>query len=93
MIEGQTMWDYGWMMGHGWWGGWFMPFGGFWLLILLVILFAVLLIRFPRHHGPPPPSRSLSASRPRSRLTPPRRQPSTQPMPSAPSVGTPSSLA
>lgn len=54
------MWDYGWMMGHGWWGGWFMPFGGFWLLILLVILFAVLLIRFPRHHGPPPPSRSLA---------------------------------
>lgn len=54
------MWDYGWMMGHGWWGGWFMPFGGFWLLILLVILFAVLLIRFPRHHGPPRPSRSLA---------------------------------
>ncbi len=54
------MWHYGWMMGNGWWGGWFMPFGGFWLAIVLVVLFAVLLLRSPHRHIPPPPARSAA---------------------------------
>lgn len=51
------MWIHGdWMLNHGWWWGWFMPFGGFWFLIILVILFVVLLNRSPHRHPPRPPA-------------------------------------